>query len=301
MDPAMIYDQTSINPGTAEEFDPWEMRKRLGVDGDVDKVLKTAIPAELLKIGTEPFEFLEYLAKSEDEQLGANQMAALAKAKMSSSEGADDLLRMAGPIVRDISASMEPPMADVLEMVKYQILQFMNTARVMTYVGPDGVTPETFDFDPARVIPSHMPGEDESGPSQWSRMERAKEFARNLRLQVAPGSIHGITQTSQKLLLLQGKKSGEPIPSRIIFEKVYGINNYEQLRDEWRADEEWKLEMAAKMKQEGASLMPSAPPGNASSSGSQKGTGGRPPSNKKPPTAKTKGSSEGPRGTVTTS
>ena len=55
---------------------------------------------------------------------------------------------MSGPIVRDISASMESPMADVMEMMKYQILQYIDTARVMTYVGPDGVTPETLDFDP---------------------------------------------------------------------------------------------------------------------------------------------------------
>ena len=70
MDPAMIYDNNVINPGTAEEFDPYLMRARLGVDGDVDKVLKTAIPAELLKIGTEPFEWLKYIAEAQDEQLG---------------------------------------------------------------------------------------------------------------------------------------------------------------------------------------------------------------------------------------
>ena len=189
----------------------------------------------------------------------------------------------------------------MLEMVKYQILQFFDTPRIMTYVGPDGVTPETFDFDPAHLVPAHMPGEDDKNPSKFSRMERAKSFARNLRLHVAPGSIHGITQTQQKLLLLQGQKSGLPIPDRLIFERVYGLENYAGLRDEWREDQEWKLEMAAKMKQEGASLTTSAPPGNASPSGSQKGTGGRPPSGKKPPAAKTKGSADGPRTTVTQS
>jgi hypothetical protein len=302
MDPSFIYDQTTINPGTAEEFDPWEMRKRLGVDGDVEKVLRTAIPEAMLKIPSESFEWLAYLAKSQDDQLGMGQWESLAKSKgATGGESSDDLLKIAGPIVRDISASMEPPMADVLEMVKYQILQFFNTARVMTYVGPDGVTPQTFDFEPDKIIPSTLDGEDPAKASQWSRMERAKSFARNMRLQIAPGSIHGISQTQQKLLLLQGKKSGEPIPSRIIFEKVYGLENYEGLRDEWRADKEWELEMAAKMKEEGASLQSSAPPGTATASGSQKGTGGRPPSGKKPPAAKTKGSAEGPRATVTQS
>lgn len=303
MDPALIYDQSKISPGTAEEFDPWELRKRLGVEGDADeKVLRTAVPAELLKVGQEPFALLEYLGKSEDEQLGVNQFSALSQAKMKlGNESADDLLKMAGPIVRDISASMESPMADVLEIVKYLILQHVSTGDAMTYVGPDGITPITFDFDPGSIVPSHMPGEDRTGKSVFSRMERAKNFARNLKLQVTPGGIHGLPQTQQKLLLLQGQRAGSPLPNRLIFEKVYGLENYEALRKEWREDKEWELEMAAKLKQEGASLLPSAPPGTASPSGSQKGKGGRPPSGNKPPAAKTKASAEGPRATVTES
>src|SRR5208337_2965017 len=107
----------------------------------------------------------------------------------------------------------------------YQILQFFDTARVMTYVGPDGITAETLDFDPAKIIPSHMPGEDFEKASQFSRMERSKTFARNLRLQVAPGSIHGITQTQQKLLLMQLWRGGFPInPERVA--KALGIENW---------------------------------------------------------------------------
>lgn len=299
MDPAMIYDQQVINPGTAEDFDPWELRKRLGVDGDVEKVLRTAVPAELLKLGEEPFAWLKYLSDEQDEQLGVNQLSALAKTKsVVGSEDANDLLKMAGPIVRDMSTAMESPFSDVLEIVKYQILQFHPTARVMTYVGPDGITPETFDFDPATTVPSHMPGEDTQAKSKFSRMERAKSLARNLRLQVTPGGIHGISQTQRKLLLLQGHRAGLPIPNRLIFQKVFELENYQSLRDEWREDKQWELEMAAKLKIEGASLLPGS---GATPSGSQHGTGGRPPSGKKPPAAKTKGSAEGPRATITES
>jgi hypothetical protein len=301
MDPALIYDQSKVPSATAEEFDPWEMRARLGVEGETDeKVLRTAIPAELLKVGQDPFAWLEYLDNEQDESLGVNQFNALAKAKATvGAEDAGDLLKMAGPIVRDISASMESPMADVLEMVKYQILQFMSTAEVMNYTGPDGVTTSTFDFDPNSIVPSHMPGEDKEGASKFSRMERAKNFARNLQLRLAPGGLHGLPQTQQKLLLLQGHRAGLQIPQRLIFERVFGLENYEALRKEWREDKEWELEMAAKLKIEGASLLPGAGP--TSPSGSPKGTGGRPPSGKKPPTAKTKGSAEGPRATITES
>ena len=302
MDPALIYDSSKIPPGTAEQFDPWELRKRLGVDGEVDeKAIRTAIPPDILHVGEEPFAWLEYLAKSEDEQLGANQLQALAKAKMASAEPAEDLLRMSGPIARDISAAMESPMADVMEMMKYQILQYFDTARVITYVGPDGVTPETLDFDPAKMIPSHLPGEDFDKASQFSRMERAKAFARNLRLMMAPGSIHGIPQTAQRLLLLQGSRAGLPISPRRILSRVFGIEDWEGNFEEWKDYKRAELEFAAGLKREGAALLPGQAPTGAGPGGGPAGKGGRPPSGTKPPAARTKGSAEGPRAVVSQS
>ena len=301
MDPAMMYDSTLINAGTAETLDPWEMRKRLGVDGEVDKAIKTIIPFELMKVGSEPFEWIQYLAESQDYYLGMNQLSALAKAKMNTGqEGAEDLLRMAGPIVRDICAGEEVPMAEVLEMEKYDILQNYDTAKVMQYVGPDGVTQETSDFDPASIIPSHMPGEDVTGSSQFSRMERAKNFARNLRLTATPGYLHGIPQTAQKLLLLQGVRAGLPISPRRVLKDVFGIANVDQEIKEWQDSRLWQLELAQQVKSEGVALgMGDASPGGGSSPGAKKP--GRPPSGNQNPTAKTKGSATGPRAVISES
>jgi hypothetical protein len=301
MDPGLMYDQNSgINAGTAEELDPWEMRKRLGVDGEVDKVLTTILPPEWYKLGAEPFEWIKYLCDSQDHYLGVNQMAALAQAKVSTAgDGADDLLRLAGPIVRDICAGMETPFADVLEMEKYQIFQDMSTARIMNYVGPDGVTPETFDFDPESLVPSHMMGESTDGPSKFSRMERAKNAARNIRLTPVPGYLHGAPQTQQKLLLLQGWRAGFPMdPARIA--KIYGIENWQVDFAKWCEFKEKELEFAARMKIEGASLLPGGAPGAQPDAGGGKKPG-RPPSGTKPPAARTKGSATGPRATITES
>ena len=301
MDPGMMYDSSQINSATAEALDPWKMRARLGVDGEVDKAIKTIIPAELLKVGAEPFEWLKYVSESQDYYLGMNQLSELAKAKMSAGQdGADDLLRMAGPIVRDICAGEEVPMAEVFEMEKYDILQNFSTGRVMDYVGPDGVTPETFDFDPMSVVPSHMPGEDIEGSSQFSRMERAKAFARQLRLTATPGYLHGIPQTAQKLLLLQGVRAGLPISPRRVLKDVFGIANVDQEIKEWQDFRQWQLELAEKVKAEGIAL------GLADTSAGSSGGGGgkkpgRPPSGNKPPVAKTKASAEGPRAVISES
>lgn len=301
-DPGMKYDNTRINAGTAETVDPWQLRARLGIDGDVDKVIDTIIPAELMKVGAEPFEWIKYIDESQDFYMGTNQLSALAKAKMSTGqEGADDLLRIAGPIVRDVSAGFEMPFADVLEMEKYDTLQFFDTARVMSYVGPDGVTPETFDFDPKTIVPATLPGEDPTKSSLFSRMERAKHFARQLRLTPVPGYLHGIPQTAQKLLLLQGSRAGLPISPQRILKKVFGIENAEQEIKEWQDFRQLQLELAEKVKQEGISL--GMVDQNAPTGGGGKGQtkGGRPASGHKAPAARTKGSAEGPRAVISES
>ena len=81
--------------------------------------------------------------------------------------------------------------------------------------------------------------------------------------------------------------------------EVFGIENFDREIKEWTDWKRHELELAADLKKEGASLTPQAPPGGATPSGSQKGSGGRPPSGHKPPAARTKGSAEGPRATVT--
>jgi hypothetical protein len=133
-------------------------------------------------------------------------------------------------------------------------------------------------------------------------MERAKNFARSLSLTPTPGYLHGIPQTQQKLLLLQGWRAGFPIdPARVA--KVYGIENWETSDfPKWKAFKQAELEFAAKMKAEGASLLPPGQAqGGAPTPAGGGGKGGRPPSGTKPPAAKTKGSAEGPRATISTS
>ena len=131
-----------------------------------------------------------------------------------------------------------------------------------------------------------MPGEDVKGSSKFSRMERAKNFARQLRLTPSPGYLHGIPQQAQQLLLLQGYRAGLPISPRRILKKVFNIENVDQEIQESFEFKEKELELAQKLKEAAGTDMQQ---GGATPSGSQKGKGGRPASGKKPPMAKTKG------------
>lgn len=221
LDPAMGYDINSVTKNEADSFDPMQPRSRVGFDGSlVERPFVPVIPEENLKVDPMTMQFIEHLEQTADYQLAIRDIIALAKAR-SMGGGVDDaeqVMQADGPIVRDISRSVERAICGVGEQCKYLILQYYNTRRLMTYVGADGVTLQTFDYDPNKLVPSHMPGEKPDVPSTYSQVERARMFAENLRLSVTPHSAHELTQMSMKLGLIQLRKAGIQIDSRTIAE-----------------------------------------------------------------------------------
>jgi hypothetical protein len=201
-----------------------------------------------------------------------------------------------GPIVKDISRSMERSLSRVGQQMKYLILQWMTTHRIMQYVGEDGMTNEIFDYDPTSLIPSHLPGErpqDANGnviSSPTSLSKRARWFADALKFYILPHSAHEITQMTHRLLLLQDRKAGLPIPSKTIFESQ-DLGDYEGMKREyWNEQEELivqaiKLQKLAKDQGMEMGVLDMLTAGKG---GSQHGKGGRPSSGQEGPRTVTK-------------
>jgi hypothetical protein len=236
-----------------------------------------------------------------DSQLGVRDAMSLVKSRMAGSmDEMEKVLEALGPIIEDISRSMEPPMRDLGVMVKYLILQYYTTPRIMQIVGPDGVTPEIFDYDPAKLIPSHLPGENVDAPSASNAIQRARNFADNLRFFIMPNSLHEITQMTMKLGLIQLKKAGVMIDSQTIAE-AWNIPSYGRIPgntvlERWKAEQEMQIEFAARMKEVGEAVG-LAPPGGAEPG--KPNPEGRPPSGNAPPALKSK--DNGARSTITES
>jgi hypothetical protein len=313
MDPALMYDKNATNRKTMEQFDPYEERGRLGLEGGISETtVKTALPEQLLNLTPWMFEWSKYFNDSRSYLLGTDQMENLARAKMAaiSGEVAQEAMEEVGPIVKDISRGMESPMQDLMQMSLSLILQYYPTGRIMNYVGADGVTMETFDLNPETLVPSHAATENPAnGPSAFTRMQRVQMFMDNFSANITPGSLHGIVQTSQKLLLMQLQRAGFMIDSGTVA-KAMDIPNYGEFDgntviDKWWNEQKKKLEIANSLKQlqDGLNLQTPglAPPQVTPLAPGNGPKPGRPPSGTRPPELKTKGSAEGQRAVVSES
>lgn len=309
LDPSMGYDINAVTKKEADQFDPWEPRGRIGFDGSlVDRPFASILPEQAYKVSAELMQYVtQHLPEMMDYNMGVNQVIALAKARaMGGKIDENAMEKLAeGPVVMDISRSMEQPLTEMGMQVKYLILQYMNAARVMQYVGEDGVASETFDYDPTNLVPSHMPSEVPQGqdqsmqPSMYSQIERARWFAENLRFFTYPHSVHEITQMASKLGLIQLKKAGVAISDKAITE-AWNVPNFggpggNTIYEQWQEEQKDKIEFAKEMQEYAKGLGIGGAPGGGGGGNPE----GRPPSGQAAPEIKTKDG--GQRSTITES
>lgn len=276
LDMSMAYDVNAVTKNEADVFDPMQPRGRIGFDGSlVQQPFVPVMPTEVLRVDQAALEFRKILQDTGDYQLAINDVVSLAKARALSGD-ADSFEKVAqadGPIVRDISRNVERGLARVGNQVKYQILQWYDTRRIMQYVGDNGVTRETLDYDPNSLIPSHLPAEFGSStkmpsePSIFTKLQRARWFADNLSYFILPHSAHEIAQMGFKLGLVQLRKAGVQIDSQTIAEAwnidlgapFKGATPWERFFEEQEAMAEFAIRLKSivqAISQEGIALPP---------------------------------------------
>jgi hypothetical protein len=305
LDPPLGYDRNQSGGPAIENFDIFKKSQRLGVDGEPKKILQSLLPEEV-RVEEVHFKFLDFLMKMREQQLGIQDLGNLANLKFNiSGETMDKALEEIGPIAKGIAAGMEAANAKVAYQLKSQIIQWYDTKRIIQIIGSDNITAEVFDFDPASMVPSHMPEEmvpasegnatmfkSPDQASIYSHMERAKRFASNLRLISIPSTLLKITQRDEQQKLILLKKMGAPLSWATIMPKI-GIENFGDVKgntefEKWMNEE---IEML-KVKAAAAKLAAALGLGGEGGPGQGKG-GGRPNSMQKPPKTAQKGGAGG--------
>lgn len=323
LNPPMGYDMTETGGPKVEHFDIFEPDVRLGVGGKPKDTFQSILPDEV-NVNGENTGFVKYLAESEEQQLGILDLGNLQNLKMNiANDTADKMLESLGPVAIGISMRIEKANKKVGARLKYLILQWFNVQRTMEYVGPKAIDPIIFDFNPDELVPSHMPDELIGGTipatqSMYTRLERARWFVRNIRLQSVPNTLLRITQMQRQLQMLQLKRGGAPLPWAYVMQQMdipnWGTSEGNTLKDQYFAEETELQVMAiiakakAMLKLKEMGIDPSilgggddgggkAGPGGKGGGGGQHG-GGRPSSGKSGPKIKQKGAAGGAPRTV---
>jgi hypothetical protein len=300
--PSLMYDKDLISQPMVERFDPRQPAQHLGVNMSLGDPMKPVLPPQYYDVPTPVWNHMQQLRELMDYQVAANDMAAIAKARqLPSADTIEKILEMAGPITTDISRNMERSLRDLGEICKSLFFQFYTTPRKFQIMGPNGITPEDYDFDPGNMVPGHMPGEDPAQPSKFSPSERARRWQQQFVFNVTPNSLHQITQMTRRLLLLQLQRAGFPIDSWTLAEAM-DIPNFgpppqgtSTVYERWVAEQKLKAELMADMQAEAArsQMATQAAAAVPSMAGEQRG---RPPSASAPPRLEVK--DQGERSTI---
>ena len=277
LNPALMFDQNATTMKEMRRFDPFQPNARLGFDGMAGEgpIARAPLDNEFYRIDPAIPTFYQAYKEGLDSQMCINDVQALAKARaVGSVDQLEKMMEMQGPIVSDMSRSMEPPLRDLGTMVKYEVLQNYNTPRIMRIVGVDNVPRETVDFDPSSIVPSHLAGEDSSQASPTDKIKRARTFADNLQFYVQPNSLHEYQQMEYRLGLIQLMKAGAKISSQTLAD-AWNVADYGKFDgateiERWQSEKEMELQFAVRgelMKQEletaGAAMSMMQPPGSA--------------------------------------
>ena len=226
LDRPLAYNINAVNKMEADRVDLMQPRQRIGFDGDqVDKPFQAIAPDDVYKVSAESMVFRDKLKEDLDYLMQSRDIVELSKSR-ALGRGIDQLealISANGPLVKDKSRAMEKSVCGIANQVKWLMLQYMDTSEILAYNELDD-TPQTFDFDPSSIVPSHLPGQPtmtdtgELIASPTKKVQRARWIAERLPFTMTPHSIHEIHQMNYRLMLLQMKQRGFPIADCDIME-----------------------------------------------------------------------------------
>lgn len=243
LDSPLAFDENMISRAAMERLNPRAGGQRMPINMTMGDGIKPLIPAAYYDVPTWIPEFVGKLYEQMHYLLGTRDIQAIAKAKqIPAGDSLEKLMELAGPIITDMSKSMEDSMHEIGSQMGPNFFEFYDVSRRVQVLGQDGVVEEDFDFKPGSMIPSHTPDElerisrkelDEGYVSKFSEAERARKHQNSFFFHIAPNSMHQITQLTKKLLLMQLFRAGFPIDPWTVAEG-FDIENYgtpDQIKD----------------------------------------------------------------------
>lgn len=301
MDPPMGYD---LNAGVPQkQLTNMALLKaqgvRIGTSGEPAKKFHNFITKEMMEGATESMEQIKLINAAIEKTLGKNSIQALKDVKQGLSEGSfDKFMQDMGPFGKGIVANEAAAHKKIGNMLKTMAPEYYTEKQMMSYVGEDGASIETFTFDPAQLDP--MSADTPFKTEGLSRRERCMWLADQIEVTVSPAELLTSTHQQEQLKFMFFLQHPETkIVSRGTCASKLDINNYgetpgsteqEKIAYEQEQDALHQIKLqkmvAAELGPEAAQQMQQGHPGQGKN-------GGRPSTNAQPGKLEQKGARGG--------
>lgn len=262
--------------------------------------IKPLFTPDYYTIDPHAIELIGLFQQMSDYVVGTHDLTALTQlAQMPGADTQDAMIRMLGALALDYSRSFEYSLGRMGRIWLDFAPQVYDIKQRLLFLGKDGVTLESWDFEPESLIPKT---ELNSDLPMWQRL---RDHLSKFSLYIAPFSLQERASTTNKLIVLQLKKVGMTfIPDSFVYSTFYDDNKFEELSKQYWDEQETKIKMAARLNAEMQKAQEQASAGNQLfeelKSTIQQGQVGRPSENTAAPKLESKLDDSGvPRTTMT--
>ena len=303
MNPALGYD---LNAGVPQkQLTNLDLLRaqgvRIGTSGKPGDKFHNMIPEGMIKGGQDAERQIKLIDAAIAKTLSKSNIQALKDMKQGLSEGNfDKFMADMGPVGKGIIANEASAHKKIGNMLKYLAPEYYTEKQMMSYVGEDGGSIETFTFDPAQLDPQSADTPFET--KGMTRRERCMWLAEQIETTASPMELLTSTHQAEQLRYMFFLQHNMPISKATCMEKLdvpnYGTTPGNTEREKWEWEQEREITRAIELKKMAMEETGEAPP-----QPNEQGKGGGPkPKNATNPKLDPKGSHGGnPRVALSTS
>lgn len=212
----------------------------------VNKPIQALFDKDLFAIEKHEFEIIKDLYELLDYVVGTNDFSNLQrKNQVPAADTVEAFVQSMGVLSVDHEREIAFGIARFGQIWLQFAPQVYNLKKRITIIGANAVDIKDLDYDPENLVPSLNPKAEEK--PYWKRL---REHLDKFNLLAQPGSMQERQSVTNKLTLLQMLKSGVPISTKKLYNTFINDGRYDEVRDEWKTEQEENAILAAKIRKE---------------------------------------------------
>lgn len=268
----------------------------------VDKVVVPLLAPEYFDIDARAVELIKFLHEMSDYLMGTSDFSAWQRLKqLPAADTQESMIQNLGILATDHERTIERSILEMADIWQQFAPQVYTVDELITTLGKDGITEETWDFKANSLFAKKSPNDRRSLNQQL--LDNMNIFS----VHAAPHSIQERMSVTRKLTLLQLGKGFVRISEKKIYDTFIDDGQYAKNIEQYNIEQRDKIKVAAELQTELQNANANADPQNQMVQklideirGTAPSTG-RPPNNSTPPRLEAKTDGDGvPRSTVAT-